>query len=194
MHSPEVVVFDLHLPIPTFRRRWSGEPEKRRWKASLRRYTGGDHEGDLVYPRWRPAAWRVIAAGRDVNLYDLGVVWHNEPRDADSGTLCKGMGGSELTWHNVRWAWQHRTHCEIQVHALQNINRWLNVRCAACGKRLGYREAGTGYMGDDRTWHANCMNLEILRRQKEVLLRWIDGERDTSTRIQVEAMREVQGE
>lgn len=189
MHSPEVVVFDLHLPIPVLRSWPTGLTP--RWSVTLRRYTGGKQEGALVYSRWRPAAWNVVAAGREVRLFDLGTAWHNEPDGADSGTVCKGMGGSELTWPNVRWAWKHRHHCSVDIHTVRRAQRWLSVRCAACGRRLRWREGGVGYMGDGRTWHRTCMSLKEALRRQDILLRWIEGDRSTNVVIAVEGMRRM---
>jgi hypothetical protein len=174
VHSPEVMVFDLNVPLPSVR--WKSQ--RTRWDVSRRHYTcpEGEHPlcGKPMYAWWRPTAWELTLAGRRMGWLHVADVWHYEPEEADSGTVCKGMGSSELTWANVRWAWSHRDHVEIHWTHYRRWHRWLFLRCDHCGKpfRGDYR-AVTGTMGGEERWHTHCSSILDLRRTNEVLADYI---------------------
>lgn len=198
MHSPEVVVFDVHVPLP--RIKWKQSARERRWEWTRRRYTCHANEnplcGEAISPWWRPEAWQVAAAGRRIGLVELATVWHMEPGGADSGEVCKGMGGSELTRHNLVWAWRHRTHLHIQWHHWQRTRNWLFLRCARCGLpfRGAYRARIGTWDGDAReVRHRDCDLIEHLQRRDEVLARYIrTGEDAAIARLWAEASGEEQ--
>lgn len=164
MHDPDVVVFDIHLPIPV-----------RRWKAMgaesngfrRRRRTNPENLGEPVYPWYRPEGWELVIARRRIGMFKLAVIWHGEPEGRDSGTVCKGMLGTDLNWHNVKWAWKHRHHLSVQVLPYQRIRQWLFTRCAECGHRFFWKQARFGYMGGDKTYHEKCMSLRHTQGQLE---------------------------
>jgi hypothetical protein len=56
MHSPEVMVFDLHVPVPSVKWRNRRPPQ---WQVTRRRYTCPEEEnplcGEAINPWWRPA-------------------------------------------------------------------------------------------------------------------------------------------
>lgn len=162
MHDPMVVVFDTHLPIPV--RKWKAKGETV-WAFERRRRTNPENLGQPVYPWFRPAGYDVRAFGWRIGLADLATIWHNEPQDRDSGTVCKGMRGSNLTLHNVRWAWRHRDHITISVRPYNRVRSWLYVRCAECGHRFLWKQARIGYMGGDSVYHDKCMSLRHTRGQ-----------------------------
>lgn len=163
MHDPDVVVFDLHLPIPVPKWRFEGEP---RWELRRRRRTNAENLGEPVYPWFRPAGYTVAVAGRRIGLYRLATIWHSEPQGRDSGTVCKGMRGSNLSAHNVRWALRHRSHLHAQWHTYQRIRSWLFTRCEDCGHRFFWKQAriGTGWDAPG-VLHPPCSNVRHLRYQ-----------------------------
>lgn len=121
----------------------------------------------------------------------LITVWHVEPTGADSGRICKGMGSSSLTWHNVRWAWTHRRHLRIVVPPARRVVRWLRDRCAGCGRRFFWRDSRHSYGGSGAVWHEPCMTLRTVRSQLDDARGYINGTADETVRWRVEyRMRE----
>lgn len=163
MHDPSVVVFDLHLPIPV--RRWRS-PAEPRWTLHRRRRTNQENLGEPVYPWFRPQGYDCILAGRRIGLYQLVTIWHQEPQGRDSGTVCKGMRGSDLNWHNVKWAVRHRRHLHPQWHTYQRLRSWLFTRCEDCGHRFFWKQAriGTGWDAPG-CLHEACSNVRHMRHQ-----------------------------
>jgi hypothetical protein len=159
MHSPDVVVFDLHIPVPKIK--WKRLPDQRQWSLDRRRYECREEESPLcgtpIYPWWRPAAWRLTLGGWEIGWTAAATVWHHEPDGADTGDTCKGMGGTELTAHNVRWAWQHRAHLQVQWLHYQQARRWLRLRCDRCDLpfRGKYRTRYSSWSGDG-SMHRHC--------------------------------------
>lgn len=164
MHDPMVVVFDLTLPLPK-RTRWKDAREgQHRW-VERRRRTNAENLSQPVYPWYRPSGYTVRFAGRGLSLRKAATIWHVEPEGRDSGTVCKGRRGSDFNLHNVRWAWEHRRHLDVQVHLYQRLHNWLFTRCAACGHRFFWKQSRHGYMGGDDTYHRQCMDLRQTRGQ-----------------------------
>lgn len=174
MHDPMVVVFDLHAPIPV-RERWLGRDDTR-WTLGRRTYTGGgpEYEGKPIDPWWRPKAWRPRIAGRAYRWWHIVTVWHVEPEGRDSGTKCKGMGSSDLTWHNVRWAWKHRHHLSISVIPYRRVRSWLFDRCDECGHRFFWKQSRHSYMSSDNVWHEHCMGYRTWRGKARERLEVLD--------------------
>jgi hypothetical protein len=66
-------------------------------------------------------------------------------------------------WRHPRW---HVWHWKVQIHALQNLKRWLFSRCSKCGKgfKWGYAPTsgswnGTGprwFRGEENVYHHDC--------------------------------------
>lgn len=176
MHSPEVVVFELHVPIPTVKVKRLLSREQ--WAFERRRYTCNAWEnplcGEAIHPWWRPSAWTPVVAGREVGWTAVATVWHYEPDGADSGDTCKGMGGTEFTWHNVRWAWQHRAHCQVQWLHYQRVHRWLFLRCDRCGLPFrGRYRTRMGTWGGDGSMHRHCADITHLNDQADTFARYI---------------------
>jgi hypothetical protein len=176
MHDPYVAVFDLMVPIP--RTRWKRIEGKPRWALERRRYSCNAWEnplcGEAVYPWWRPAAWRLALAGREIGWTDVATVWHTEPDGADSGETCKGMGGSEFSAHNVRWAWKHRAHLEVHWRHYRQVHRWLFLRCDACGLPFrGRYRARIGKWGGGGSMHRHCADIEYLEHEADLYARYI---------------------
>jgi len=113
-------------------------------------------------------------------------VWHDEPEGRDSGTVCKGMGSSDLTLHNVRWAWQHRRHLHYRFWPYLHVKRWIVDRCDECGRRFLWRDARFGEWGGNRVWHDQCSSLNHVRRQLDDLTRYVQATADETTRFRVE--------
>lgn len=185
MHDPDVVVFDIPVPIPGRRYRTitaSG------WSFKRRRFTGtGPKAGTPIDPWWRPRAWEATIPGQRIGWRTPITVWHSEPRGADSGTVCKGMGGSDLTLHNVRWAWQHRAHLEFHVAIWRQFKAWRHDRCDECGKGFRWKgDARIGTWGGDKVWHSACHNVVHLRRIRDDLVEVVRFTADDAAKRRVE--------
>lgn len=149
MHDPDVVVFDIKWPLPSWRS-W-------RRNRAHKRVSGKAYRAAIV------------------------TVWHHEPDGHDSGRICKGMGGSDLTLHNVRWAWTHRAHLWLQWPLWQSLCRRIWTRCAECGEpfRRGQATFSHGWNGDGPGWkvrpagvyHEKCSALVGIRSQRDEFLR-----------------------
>lgn len=160
MHDPMVLVFTLHLPIP--QRKWKvREREPVGFRLTRLRYTGGKSEDEPLHPAWRPAAYSLVVCNWRIRMMELVDVWHDEPGGEDSGTVCEGMGGSELTWHNVKWALRHREHLTLRWQTpLKTLHRWWTQHCADCGQRFGMHEARYGAGWDSsETLHNACLQV-----------------------------------
>lgn len=177
MHSPEVLIFDLRVPWPTVRwRRLAQQPSL--WQFQRRRYTCPEEENQLcgkpMHSLLRPAGWQLILGRREIGWTNVADVWHIEPDDQDSGTVCKGMGGSDLTWSNVKWAWKHREHVSVHFTHYRKAHRWLYLRCDHCGKPFRGKYRGVvGTWGGDEHWHVHCEQILARGRTNEVLADYI---------------------
>lgn len=183
MHDPEVVVFTISIPrfwpraMPTVT---DG------WHVTRRRRTNPENLGQPVYPWWRLVGYDFVAASRRIGSRPLITVWHVEPDGRDALTVCKGMGGSDLTWHNVRWAWRHRRHLEIAVEPWRRFRRWREDHCDECGRRFFWRDARFGYMSSDDVYHEACMALRDERARRQDYERYLRAEADDTARWRVE--------
>jgi hypothetical protein len=176
MHSPEVVVFELHIPIPTVK--WKRLPTQRQWAFGRHRYECPEEESPLcgtpIHPWWRPVSWRLTLAGREIGWRAVATVWHYEPDGADSGDTCKGMGGTQFTAHNVRWAWKHRAHLQIQWLHYQRVHRWLFLRCDRCGLPFrGHYRTRIGSFDGNINMHEHCASSTHLNNQIDTFARYI---------------------
>lgn len=195
MHDPMVVVFDVPLPIPR-RRGWDNARDgEARWSIKRRLYSKHAVDNNNapsalaskpMDPWWRPRAYRIRVAGRSLQWVELCTVWHVEPDGHDSGTICKGMRGSQLTAHNVRWAWKHRRHLEVHFGFTRKVKRWLRDRCAECGDRFRWKQSRRSYMSTDKVWHDKCMSLRHVRGQLDDALACLAFDADDTTRWRVE--------
>lgn len=184
MHDPEVVVFDVHLPIPWLRKKWEREPD---WGIRVHRFTNPEHLGKRIEPWFRPKGYDVFVAGRKVELVDLCTVWHTEPDGRDAGSKCKGMKGSDLNWHNVKWAFKHRHHLEAHFDFYRRVKRWRNDRCEECGKPFRWKgDSRSGYMSSDKVWHDKCLSLVHVRSQLEDAAKVLTGTADFNERFRVD--------
>jgi hypothetical protein len=113
-------------------------------------------------------------------------VWHDEPGGQDSGVVCKGLRSSDLSWRNVRWAWQHRAHLSYRFWPYLTVKRWLTDRCGECGRRFFWKDARFGYMNGKDSYHDQCMSLRHARGQLDDLTRYVLAEADETTRWRVE--------
>lgn len=188
MHDPMVVVFDVKLPIPRLSHSWAKAPRN---AVRRRRYTNPDPKwlNKPIYPLWRPAAYEVYLGGRQVRLVEFCTVWHNEPGGADSGRVCKGMGGSNLNWHNVKWAIRHRRHLSFQVRPVQVVRAWFE-RCEECHRRM-HRSTrfGTGWDAPG-VLHYECHELRSLRAALADHHAYVEGRADNNVKWRVEYQRE----
>lgn len=181
MHDPNVVAHVVVLPIPR-RIPPVTAPSEPRWSFTRRRRTNTENLGEPVYPWWRPAGWRVLAAGRRLGLYRLATIWHVEPDGQDSGTVCKH-------WENGRprraWRW-HVHHWSIQVHPLQSWRARLFDRCSLCGRKgspnISHGWSSSGGVGwrkwrsREGLYHRECSELVSRRQSAETdarLIRWL---------------------
>lgn len=164
MHDPDVMVFAIRRPWP---KRTKG-PHLHRSK------------------RWhlRGVFWQV--AGREFYWPSLIDVWHHEPAGHDSGTLCKGMGGSDLTWRNIKWATRHWRHISVTVRPVRRVRCWLTDHCAECGCRFLWKQGRTGYMSSDDVYHYPCMSLQHVRGQLEDAAKALTFTADQTERWRVE--------
>lgn len=186
MHDPDVVVFDVHVPVPHLERPFRNDSP--RWGARARRFISpASHAGQRIYPWFRPKAYEVFVADKQVRWRQLCTVWHNEPEGRDSGSTCKGMKGSDFNWHNVRWAFRHRKHLSIHFGFSRRVKRWLHDRCESCGKRFRWKgDARCGYMSSDKVWHDACMSLMHVRSQLDDAYKVFVGIADDNERWRVE--------
>lgn len=166
MHDPSVQVFEIHVPIPV-----------KRWKSlsrpnGLRRrtWTGdGPKAGTPMRHFLRPEGWELVIAGRLMGWWKVLEVWHEEPQGHDSGSVCKGQKGSQLTWHNVKWAWAHRAHLHIYSPPWRRVVFWRKGRCAGCGLPFRWNRDARHALGWDSSdvYHGPCASLVHVRRQLE---------------------------
>lgn len=164
MHDPDVVLFDLDLPIPRLRRYWvSGKT----WEFSARRRTNPENLGERVFPWWRPMGYKVRAFGREMRWTPLATVWHHEPGGRDYSDVCgRNPTGSILSVANVRRAWEHRDHVTVSwTFPGTGVVSWLRTRCSVCGDRFEYREPKYGGWVGDEVWHGRCANVRDLARE-----------------------------
>lgn len=187
MHSPEVVVFDIHAPIPIFGHRFHTDPT---WGFAVHRRTNKENLGERVYPWYRPEGYELFAFGKPIKMYRVGTLWHYEPDDADALTVCEGMQGTNLSWGNIKWAWKHREHLEFHWNTYRRVHGWLTLRCAACGRPFRWKEGKIGEWSGDNVWHEPCHRAEWQKRQIETLLDYIEGDRSFRSRYSVERMLE----
>lgn len=113
-------------------------------------------------------------------------VWHDEPKGRDSGTVCKGMDSTDLSWHNVRWAWLHREHLHYRWWPYLKVKRWVVDHCAECGRRFLWRDSRNGYQGGDGTYHSQCMTLRHVRGERDDLTAYVRCTADETTRWRVD--------
>jgi hypothetical protein len=119
----------------------------------------------------------------------LITVWHDEPKGADSGTICKGMGGTEFTWHNVKWAWKHRRHLSVHVEPYLRVKRWLFYRCDECGYRFFWKQPRMGAGWDSpHVLHFSCDALRMTKAQLEDLKNYVQFDVSETQRWRVENM------
>lgn len=188
MHTPTVVVFKIAVPIPV--RKFELRKGLPRW--GVRRWRFVENPDDPANSRkpilhWsRPHGYEVFAAGRRIGWWQVATLWHREPTGQRHGAVCDDMKGSDTSWHNVRWAWEHRSHCHVQVHPYQRVDRWLRQRCAGCGRRFLWRDARYGFMSSDAVYHQPCMDLLHARRQRDDLRSYVRFSADDTTRWRVE--------
>jgi hypothetical protein len=121
MHSPEVVAFDVRLPIP-IREKWAEAHAPKRWTLGRRTYTNPDNLGQPIRAWWRPSGYRPVVAGRCYRMVRFATIWHMEPNGRDSLTVC---GKSKWRWHIHHWS--------VQLLLVGRLRRTLLTRCAWCG-------------------------------------------------------------
>ena len=114
------------------------------------------------------------------------VVWHREPTGHDSHTVCKGMSGTGLSWHNLRWALAHWRHLHCQWPPFQRVRHWLFTRCGECGFRFLWKQGRFGYMSSDEVLHDKCMALREVRSQLADLTAYFQLTDDNNARWRAE--------
>ena len=190
MHDPDVVVFDLHAPIPYLARKWCKNLP--RTGIRRRRRTNSENLGEPVYPWYRPEGYDVTVIDNSVKLLELATVWHSEPGGADSGQVCGRLpSGSDFTWAKLRWSWAHREHIRIQWQLGRSWWRWYVQRCDDYGQRFRRREArfGTGW-DSGKVMHHACSSVRHLRRQRDDALNVAMGIADSNAQFRVRYLLE----
>lgn len=186
MHDPDFQLFEIHAPVPVERWKVRGEANG----LTRRRYTGGGSEyvGKPMRPVWRPDGWNLVLFGRRIGWWNVLEVWHSEPGGRDSGTVCKGHQGSQLTWHNVKWGWRHRDHLRVICRPVARVRSWITLRCAGCGKRFRWKGDARFSLGWDsrETYHDPCHQLVHVRRQLDELTKYVQFDSDETMRWRVE--------
>lgn len=88
-------------------------------------------------------------------------VWHEEPGERDSGTVC---GYKSMRRHPHHWRVRFMPYVEL---------RRRFERCAKCGRRMNHATR-FGYMGSDKVWHDECSSLAHVTGDKKILLEVLD--------------------
>ena len=139
----------------------------------------------VVFEIRRPWPKRVNWSTRKWYFPAVVTVWHREPNGSDSGTICKGMGGSDFTWHNIKWAVRHWRHLHFQVIPIQRVRHYFQ-RCAGCGQRMRRcTRFGTSWGGSE-VEHLWCSNLRHARAQLDDFQKYVRGDADNNQRWRVE--------
>ena len=174
MHDPMVVLFDIHVPIPTWRSKsMSHEPK---WGVRAFRRTNPENLGEFVYAWWRPQSWSLFVAGRRIRMYQLATVWHVEPHGYDYGAVC---GRLPRGWRRASFTIRHVRHLKVTNRPWQQFKRWAWQRCAECGGRshrdMPVNVAGSWSDGPQRAfkskpdmYHMACCTLRGWRRNCEM--------------------------
>ncbi len=190
MHDPEVIVFDIHAPIPKLTQKWNNTLP--RTGIRRRKRTNRENLSEPVYPWYRPEGYDVTVIDNSVKMLELATVWHVEPDGRDSGSVCGRLpSGSDFTWRNVRWAWDHREPLRIQWQLGRSYWRWFTQRCAECGHRFRRKEArfGVGWDSPEVMHHA-CYSLRTLRGQRDDALNVAMGIADSNAEFRVRYLLE----
>jgi hypothetical protein len=160
MHDPNFVLFEVRRPIPRIRH----------WKKPLGKV-----------PRFgvfsRVGHWEAYFPA-------VFVIWHREPKGADSGSICKHGPGSGLSVKALQWGWKHRRHLWIQNVPWQALNRRLWTRCVECGQPFRRKQSvhshswyggGPGWRKPEKNvYHDGCSSLVHYRIQAEERLWMLD--------------------
>jgi len=186
MHDPSVLVFEIHVPIPVGK--W---PARTGPRFSVKRgvWTGsGPKAGKPRHRFFRPCGWDVVAFGRRIGWWNVLEVWHEEPDGRDAHTVCKGQRGSQLTWHNVKWAWVHRRHLNIYSPPVRRVVRWRKDRCGECGQPFRWKgDSRTGVGWESReVLHSPCASLRHVRSQLKDATAVLQFTADDNARWRVE--------
>lgn len=134
------------------------------------------------------AAWRIIARrrdNRDISLKEWDIIFNLATNPADNLRAVLARKENDRPkervshffvcvmraylrhhrkwWQHPRW---HLNHWRIQVHSIQDLQRWLFSRCAGCSKRFkwGYAPISTQwhsegpawFKGESAVWHHEC--------------------------------------
>jgi hypothetical protein len=99
----------------------------------------------------------------DVLIVDnrLIEVWHHEPGDRDSGSVC--------AYRSMHW---HPHHWRVRFMPVVRLRRRLD-RCAECGRRMN-TATRFGYMGSGKVWHEECSDRARLRSDRLRMLETVD--------------------
>ena len=171
MHDPMCVAWDVPFPFP---RRWKyddARPGEPRWTLGRMRRTNPDNLGEPVYAWFRPAGYRPRVAGHAYRARTLCTIWHVEPNDRDSGSVCKHWADGKPV---KAWRW-HVWHWRIQVPVLQGFRARLFDRCEMCGRKgrpnhsfqwdsrpLGWRK----WRSRAGLYHRECADLHMIAPQR----------------------------
>lgn len=179
MHDPSVQVFEIRVPVPAVEYKVRATPNGLR----RRRWTGGDEVGKPQKRPYRPAAWELVIAHRLIRWWNVLEVWHDEPGGRDAHTLCKGQRGSQLTWHNVRWAWTHRRHLRLWSPPIRRVASWRKLRCDGCGHRFRWKRDARHALGWNarEVYHGPCASLVTVRSQLDDAYKVLAFEADETT-------------
>lgn len=172
MHDPDYVLFEIRRPVPKIRHR----------KRPL-----GKTPSFGVFTRL--GHWEAYFPA-------VFVIWHHEPKGADSGTVCKGGPGTGLSLRALRWGWTHRRHLWVQNVPWQAINRRLWTRCAECGQPFRRKQSvnshswnggGPGWKkAETNVYHDRCSSLVHVRGQLDDATKVLQGTADSNARWRVD--------
>ena len=181
MHDPSCQVFEIQVPIPVVAykvRATANGLHRRRWTGG-----GPAYLGKPMHHPFHPHAWELVIAGRLIRWWDVIEVWHEEPEGRDSGSVCKGQKGSQLTWHNVKWAWVHRSHCRVYSPPVRRVRRWRTARCAGCGLPFRWKRDSRHALGwgASDVYHGPCASLVTVHGQLEDAYKVLAFEADETT-------------
>lgn len=121
--------------------------------------------------------------------------WHGEPAGRDSGTVCKGMKGTNLSWHNVKWAIRHHRHITIIFPSYRRIKRWMFDKCAGCGFKFQWKQPRFSMNWDGHeTFHESCSNVIRLNHLISDLDSYILRTADSTVKWRVEYRMKLKNE
>lgn len=156
MHDPMTVAFQIRYPWPWPRQNWGNEQGPRETFVTVWHVDpetdGTDDSCDWFWRTLTPAE-RAAAHAVWTNEIDNLRPYLDHLGEWDRATLLEAQWRAARRywaprpwWRHPRW---HVWHWWLQVHPVQQFQRWAWSRCAACGKRFPW-----GYAPISNSWSA----------------------------------------